>query len=155
MNGSIPEARDQEWRRIDQGGEIFFEKNGCVLPAYRSGTPEWYRRLALVEENNGDAGQARSFRREAERIELRSIQRILGEHIYLTTSVAHLLAALLRNGRKMPRGAQRWVAQQALEVWLPCLPPADRREVIAILRQCSARQLGKELAKQLGAFGES
>ena len=74
-------------------------------------------------------------------------QRVLGEHIYLTASVAHLLGALLSSKRRFPNGVARWIAKDALSVWLPALPIGERMELLTQLKGCPERVLGKELFK--------
>lgn len=71
-------------------------------------------------------------------------KKLLGQDYHLTESAAHFMAASLRL-KRMPRGAQRWVAQHCLKGWLPHMSQGERAEVLASLRDCSPTQLGPDL----------
>lgn len=71
-------------------------------------------------------------------------KKMLGPNPFLTEAAGHFLAACLRK-KRMPAGAQRWVAQQCLEEWLPHMNPGERAEIVAKLRKCSPAQLGPDL----------
>lgn len=75
-------------------------------------------------------------------------KKMLGHFDHLTESAAHFMAAMLRQ-KRMPAGAQRWVAQQCLEAWLPHMRQAEQAEVVATLRKCSPEQLGPDLVSMI------
>lgn len=122
-----------------------------VDPVFRSGTPEWYCRVADDQERAGNTKLASAFRGQASQIEYRAMQRVLGENWSVAASVAHFLAACLRSKRRLPAGAPRWMAQHALTAWLRHLPSGERREVVDMLRNCTAGQLGRELKAAVDA----
>lgn len=75
---------------------------------------------------------------------------ILGRKIYTTVNAAHFMAACLRM-KRMPRGAVRAFAQDALATWWHALPPAELRELADTLRKCSPTQLGPDLTALLAS----
>jgi hypothetical protein len=77
-------------------------------------------------------------------------KKMLGEFKFLTESAGHFMAACLRQ-KRMPVGAERWVAQQCLETWLPHMSQGERADIVAKLRKCSPAQLGPDLVAIIAA----
>jgi hypothetical protein len=121
-------------------------------------TAEAHRARAAFYRSRGDESNARQFEAYAKHAESRATQKRieayqneLGSNYLLTCLTAQFLAHSL-SAKRSARGAKRWIAQQALEVWLPAMPESERVEVLAALRRCSERQLGKPLAKLVATF---
>ncbi len=116
-------------------------------PAFKSGRPEWFRRIAAQCEARSDQRHAEFCRRAARAADLLHLERALGKHWPLFEFVLPVLASLLRSPRRLPRGARLWVIRQALVTWLPETRPTERQQTLAILARCDERRLGRRLAE--------
>lgn len=135
------QLQEVEWR---DGRRVL-----CLAPAFRAGTPEYFRRVAGKCEAAGDVGNAKSFRFMATDIERKSEERVLGKDVYSAIYAARQLAAMLRSRRPLPRGASAVHAQLSLLDWLPAMRRGERADVLEILRGCSAKRLGRQLGEMV------
>jgi len=123
-------------------------------PAFQPGKPEHFRRVAQKMKSVGRHKEAALFERAAIDGEMMKERRALGTCSPAAVIAAQFLAAILASGRRMPAGAKRWMAQQALEQWLPHLPAAERPAIVATLKRAEPRALGKQLTEIIQAMGE-
>lgn len=146
---SAPTASQDEWR------------NGPVdSPHVRAPmNAEGYRWRADRFREMGDVERAKAFDQyakmaeaEEERAREKERARHVGANPYVATNAALFMAVCLRQ-KRMPRGAERWMAQHALEEWLPHLPAIELPPILDVLSGCTERQLGRPLARLVQRMG--
>jgi hypothetical protein len=111
---------------------------------FRRHSPEDYMHRSELAAAQGNRREAQ-FWADAAVSEIRRRERVaFGQHQQEALVACWFLAACLK-ARHLPKGAKRWMAQDALAGWLPDLPAVERPQVIEALRECSVAQLGRRL----------